>query len=94
MSQEVSQGIYLPRCVAKFELITYFGCDYKFLWSRLIPDELLHQWGYDSDLVRKCRRLDPELTQRIYLHHRIVDLNSDYSAEIAEMIATPPIRLR
>lgn len=94
MSQEVSQGVYLPRCVAKFELIAYFGCDYKFLWSRLIPDELLHQWGYDSDLVRKCRRLDPDLTQRVYLHYRITDLNSDYSEEIAEMIAAFPLRSR
>lgn len=94
MSQELSQGVYLPRCVAKFELIAYFGCDYKFLWSRLIPDELLHQWGYDSDQVKKCRRLDTDLTRLIYLHHRITDLNSDYSEEIAALLEENTIRSR
>lgn len=94
MSQIVSQEFYLPRCVSKFELIEYFGCDYKFLWARLLPADLLRNWGYDLDKVKRCRRLDPRLTQRVYIHHQIINLNSDYSQEIADLIAAGKIRLR
>lgn len=81
-----AQGSHLPRCVAKHELTTYFGCDYNFLWSRLLPEELLRSWGYDLDEVKRYRRFDTDLTDRIYFHHQITDLNSDYSAEMAARI--------
>ena len=76
----------LPRCVHKYQLVSYFDCSYDFLWKNLITDDLLMRWGFDLDNVRKCRQLGPDLTKRIYIHFAITDLDADLSAEVRRLI--------
>ncbi|MEM6397774.1 MAG: hypothetical protein AAF741_15605 [Bacteroidota bacterium] len=80
---ESHERAYLPRCVGKDELRRYFGVPYKYLWSSLITDDLIEEWGGDIDQIKKQKRLTPQITRRIYLHFGITDLKADYSSEIA-----------
>lgn len=87
MNETVNQERRLPRCVHKYDLKEYFGCTYKYLWSSLITEDLLEEWGIDLDKFKRIRRIDPETTRKIYHHFRITDLDADYSEEINKSIS-------
>lgn len=72
----------LPRCVTKFDLITYFNCNYRYLWRRIITVELLEEWGIDIPALKRARTLDPFLTKRLYEHFKITDLDKRPQDEI------------
>lgn len=76
----------LPRCVTKYDLITFFECNYRYLWRRILPDELLEGWGYSYARIKSTRTLPPDLTRAIYAHYGITDLDGKLSEEIQEKV--------
>lgn len=72
----------LPRCVTKYDLITYFDCSYRYLWKRIITPDLLEGWGVDVPALKKARRLDPFLTKKLYEHFNIKDLDDTLKDEL------------
>lgn len=77
---------YLPRCVRKKELKHYFGESLEFIWSHIITDELLEEWGTSYEAIKPLRALPAELTEKIYLHFKIGDLNEAYYERIRGMM--------
>lgn len=75
---------YLPRCVRKKELIGYFGVPYATLWSTILTDDLLEEWGYSYERVKPMRTLDPNLTRIIYDHFKIKNLHQSLLEELKE----------
>lgn len=81
-----SPQAYLPRCVPKYDLIQYFGCDYSYLWENIVTEEMVSSWGFDWEEIKRKKRLPPEVTLEIYVHYRITDLYENYSERIAQLI--------
>lgn len=82
----IQKEAYLPLCVRKKELRNYFGETYEFLWANIITEELLEEWGSSYEAIRYVRAFTPELTQKIYVHFEITDLNEPNSARIQKII--------
>jgi len=77
---------YLPRCVRKKELVNYFGENRDFFWTNILTDELLTKWGTSYEAIKNCRALPFDLTEKIYLHFKITDLNEPNYERIRELI--------
>lgn len=84
---QAPQTVRLPRCVTKYDLITYFGVTYKVLWSRILTDDLLEGWGFPYSGLKQTRTLPPVLTDLIYRHFKISDLDADNTPEPLETTA-------
>jgi len=77
--------VRLPKCVTKYDLVTYFGVSYRVLWSRILPDDLLEGWGYDYQRdLKGSRTFDPILTRLIYAKYDITDLDADQAPQVIE----------
>lgn len=77
--------VRLPKCVTKYDLITYFGVSYRVLWSRILPDDLLEGWGYSyKEDLKRSNTLDPIITALIYAKYDITDLDADQAPDIVE----------
>jgi hypothetical protein len=74
----------IPRCVTKYDLITFFECNYRYLWRRILTDDLLETWGYTYADIKNTKKLPPDLTRSIYDHYGITDLDAKLSDEIRE----------
>lgn len=83
-SPEAPRPVRRPRCVTKYDLITYFGVTYKVLWSRILTDDLLEGWGFPYLGLKRSRTLPPGLTARIYQHFKITDLDAENVPEPVE----------
>ncbi len=81
------KAVRLPRCVHKYDLKTYFGCNYKLLWRNIITPQMLEEWGVDKKDFKTWHILPPDLTLKIYLHFGIIDLDADLSKKIEESIS-------
>lgn len=86
MSASITNTSYLPPCVLKEELATYFGVTLEWMWSDVITDDLLEDWGYDWSTIKRKHRLPFQLTRKIYLHFWITDLRQPYSVQIEKEI--------
>lgn len=67
--------VRLPKCVTKYDLIMYFECTYRYLWRNIITEDLLEEWGYSYDDIKRMRKLPPTITARIYEHFQIKSLD-------------------
>lgn len=75
-----SPGPRRPRCLTKFDLITYFGVSYRTLWRTVITDDLLEGWGFTyKEDIKPSRTLGPILSEHIYGHFGITDLDADHT---------------
>jgi hypothetical protein len=76
-----SPGPRRPRCLTKFDLVTYFQVSYRVLWRRIITDDLLEGWGFTyAKHVKPSKTLGPILSDLIYYHFNITDLDADNTA--------------
>ncbi|WP_139211965.1 hypothetical protein [Neolewinella agarilytica] len=75
-----------PRCLTKFDLVSYFKVSYRVLWSRILPDELLEGWGYSYEKdLKRSRTFDPILSAHIYRHYNITNLDAEELPQAEEM---------
>jgi hypothetical protein len=76
-----SQAPRRPRCLTKYDLITYFKVSYRVLWRRVITDDLLEGWGFTYvEDVKPTKTLSPILSDLIYTHFSITDLDAANTA--------------
>ena len=80
------QTAYLPPCVLKEELATYFGISLEWMWDNVVTEDLLEGWGYRLSNIKRKHRLPFLLTRNIYLHFLITDLKQPYSLQIEKEI--------
>lgn len=86
MNVNTKNAARLPRCVHKYDLKTYFGCNYKLLWRNVITKQLLEGWGIDLEEFKQWHILPPDVTLKIYIHFGITDLDANLSKQVAEAI--------